>query len=97
MTSSTEVQRGATTQWWLLGLAVCAGALALFTPWAILVQLALLGVVIYRLTRRPPRSEKIVLIIALALLAGVILAYAAIMVGVYLLYSTTSGTSIPLN
>lgn len=95
MTLSADVQRDASTQWWLLALAACAGVLALFTPWAILVQLALLGVVIYRLTRRPSRAETIVLVIALLLIVGTLFVFTATAVSVYMLDSITSGTSIP--
>lgn len=97
MASTTEPQHAHRTRWWLLGALAAAGVLALFTPWAVIVQLALLGMAIYRLTRRPPRAERVALIIAITILSTIILAFGTSALTAFLWESHTGGTSIPLS
>lgn len=94
---TTSARRGqGFSRWWILALAACGGVLALFTPWALLVEAALLAFVIFRLTRRPPRTEAIVLIVAMVILTVVLVALVAAGIAVVNLEGTYDGNSIPL-
>lgn len=94
-TTSAQLGQGS-SRWWILALAVCGGVLALFTPWAFLVEAALLAFVIFRLTRRPRRTEAIVLIVSMAILTVVLVALLAAGIAVVDFVGTSDGNSIPL-
>lgn len=84
----------ATTRWWHFTAGVAVGIAALFTPWGAIVLLLLLGLAIYRLSRKPPRSERIALIVGIVV---IILAFAWTVVGLVVtlnLVSTHSGTAV---
>lgn len=93
MTTDSAARHGE-TRWWLIGLAGSGAVLALFTPWAVVVQAALLVLAVSRLTSRPPRAERFVLVVAVVLLAGVLLTQAVAALGAFMLEGTTSGTSV---
>ncbi len=84
------------THWWPWALAGSAGLLALFTPWAFLVEVALLAVAIYRLTRKPTQGEAIALVSAVVILAFVLAVLVAIGIATYFFQGTTHGNSVPL-
>lgn len=95
MTSTTE-RRVVTTSWWGLGVGTAIYLLAFFTPWAVVVSVALLAAVAYRLTRRPAKTERTLLIIAAAVL---LLTVAAFLIGglvAFNLQSTHTGVSTPM-
>lgn len=93
--SSVHTQRSS-TPWLTLGLAASAGVLSFLTPWSAVAQVVLLAFAIYRLTRRPPRSEAIALVIAIVILSVALLAVATVGLVLLQLETTQGGTSVPL-
>jgi len=85
-----------TTHWWLLGLAVLACVLTFISPWAFTLQLVLLAVAIYLLTRGPTRAQAVVLTIAIVMLAIVMAAIATSTIVIYNLDSEFGGKSVPI-
>ena len=94
MTAMTQDRRS-TTSWWLAGLGVAATVMVFFTPWALVLQVSMLGLLIYRLTRRPTKAEMVAVILAIAiiLLSHVWLAAAGLSTAG--MQSSFDGTSVP--
>ena len=95
MTSTTE-RRLVPTNWWGLGVGSAIYLLAFLTPWAVVVSLVHLAAVAYRLTKRPARTERTLLLIAAAIL---LLTVAAFLIGglvAFNLQSTHTGVSTPM-
>lgn len=93
MAAKQQIRRGG-TQWWLYGLAAAGAVVAFFTPWVFLAELSLLVLAVIRLTRRPPRAERIVLTIAVVLLASTLLVFAVSVFVAFTMQGTTSGVSV---
>ena|GEM_PF-5859401 len=67
-----------------------------FTPWTVVVSIALLAASVVRLARKPSTTERRILIAAVIVLALTIVAFIALWMMAMALNTTHSGTSTPL-
>lgn len=82
---------------WILGLSLGAVVLTLATSWGAILQIALLGVAIYQLTQKPTKKDRILLLIACAVIALSLAWLIATTLVTYGFSSDVDVTSVPLN
>lgn len=81
---------------WVVGLAVLSCLLTLVTIWSVAAQLLVAGYAVYRLTLRPSRRERTMLIVAIALIVVTLLAYGVAGFAVFAADGTFQETAVPI-
>lgn len=94
---TSTMQEHATVRWWPYAVGAVGAIAGLLTPIGFFVLLLILAVAIFRLTRRPPRTELVALIIAIALLTFGLAMFGVSALSILDLESTHTVRSTPLN
>ena len=92
--SAVEAEQG--VKWWPLAVGAVVYVAGFFTPWTVIISVALLAASVFGLTRRPSTVERRILIAGVIVLALTIVAFVALWIMAMTLSSTHSGTSNPL-
>lgn len=81
---------------WILGFSLASVVLSIATSWAVIIQVVLLGVAIYQLTRRPEKRDRNLLLLSCGVIAISLAWIIATTLVIYGFSSDVEITSVPL-
>lgn len=93
---TSNPRESTSVHWWAYAVGAVLAITGMLTPFAFFVLLSTLAVAIFRLACRPPRTELVLLIAAIAVLALSLAMFGASALAILDLESTRTVRSTPL-